>query len=421
MINLLSQKILKITKGNYDITIIQNFDFIIIQVGHNYELKYYDNNFLNVQEKDISFKEENNEGFIYIRNKKYKLEKKHYTPQDIIKLKNEFMIEKKKLYNIINTYQNENNKLRMEINEKEKLNEKNLNITIKHKSHSQLKKTIRYLSIFPSGQFISLGNEIQIWDKTFNPLITLDLPEAENLNEIFIVNDNYFLLYYYDIVKYFKVNKIFQRELKTKLNTKINSISVFSNENEFIISTEKGLFKLDSEENLKLFGLEEQIKFSLIIEDSNLLISTGMDKIIVRNLNNFSIKQNINKNGDYIYQVDKDKILITEKNKKLFRIYEYSDLFKEKKKIELEKYFDDVLILDDYILFRGIYEISSSVYIYDKKTLNKNVRIEIGLDKVSYKFLKIKGKNTFINYTLQGKEISIYKIEVERNNQSIID
>ena len=332
MINLLTKKILKITKGNYDITIIQNFDFIIIQVGHNYELKYYDNNFLNVQEKDISFKEENNEGFIYIRNKKYKLEKKLYTPQDIIKRENEFMIEKKKLYNIINTYQNENNKLRMEINEKEKLNEKNLNITIKHKSHSQLKKTIRYLSIFPSGQFISLGNEIQIWDKTFNPLITLDLPEAENLNEIFIVNDNYFLLYYYDIVKYFKVNKIFQRELKTKLNTKINSISVFSNENEFIISTEKGLFKLDSEENLKLFGLEEQIKFSLIIEDSNLLISTGMDKIIVRNLNNFSIKQNINKNGDYIYQVDKDKILITEKNKKLFRIYEYSDLFKKKKK-----------------------------------------------------------------------------------------
>ena len=315
MINLLTKKILKITKGNYDITIIQNFDFIIIQVGHNYELKYYDNNFLNVQEKDISFKEENNEGFIYIRNKKYKLEKKHYTPQDIIKLKNEFMIEKKKLYNIINTYQNENNKLRMEINEKEKLN-----------------KTIRYLSIFPSGQFISLGNEIQIWDKNFNPLITLDLPEAENLNEIFIVNDNYFLLYYYDIVKYFKVNKIFQRELKTKLKTKINSISVFSNENEFIISTEKGLFKLDSEEKLKLFGSEEQIKFSLIIEDLNLLISTGMDKIIVRNLNDFSVKQNINKNGDYIYQVDKDKILITEKNKKLFRIYEYSDLFKEKKK-----------------------------------------------------------------------------------------
>jgi hypothetical protein len=94
---------------------------------------------------------------------------------------------------------------------------------------------------------------------------------------------------------------------------------------------------------------------------------------------------------------------------------------KKKKKIELEKNFDDVLILDDYILFRGIYEISSSVYIYDKKTLNKNVRIGIGLDKVSYKFLQIKGKNTFINYTLQGEEISIYKIEVERNNQSIID
>ena len=213
-----------------------------------------------------------------------------------------------------------------------KLNEIILDKTIL-KDNFKLNKKIKYLSIFPSGKFISLGDDIQIWDKSFHSLITLDLPETENLNEIFIINDNYFLLYNYDIVKYFKVNKIFQREPKKNLNAKINSISVFSNENEFIISTEKGLFKLDSEENLKPIGEEEQIKFSLIIEDLNLLISSGRDKIIVRNLNNFLIKQNINKNGDYIYQVDKNKILITEKNKKLFRIYEYSDLFKEKKKL----------------------------------------------------------------------------------------
>ena len=74
MNNLLSSKKLKITKGNYDITFIQNFDFIMIKVGHNYELKYYDNDFLNVEEKDISVYEENNEAYIYIKNKKYKLE-----------------------------------------------------------------------------------------------------------------------------------------------------------------------------------------------------------------------------------------------------------------------------------------------------------------------------------------------------------
>ena len=56
MNNLLSSKKLKIiTKGNYDITFIQNFDFIMIKVGHNYELKYYDNDFLNVEEKDFLF------------------------------------------------------------------------------------------------------------------------------------------------------------------------------------------------------------------------------------------------------------------------------------------------------------------------------------------------------------------------------
>ena len=412
MNNLLSSKKLKITKGNYDITFIQNFDFIMIKVGNNYELKYYDNDFLNVEEKDISVYEENNEAYIYIKNKKYKLEKKYNTTQDIKQRENEFMREKQKFYNTINTYKKEINKLRMEneLIKGKKLNEIILDKTIL-KDNFKLNKKIKYLSIFPSGKFISLGDDIQIWDKSFHSLITLDLPETENLNEIFIINDNYFLLYNYDIVKYFKVNKIFQREPKKNLNAKINSISVFSNENEFIISTEKGLFKLDSEENLKPIGEEEQIKFSLIIEDLNLLISSGRDKIIVRNLNNFLIKQNINKNGDYIYQVDKNKILITEKNKKLFRIYEYSDLFKEKKKIELENYFDEVLILDDYILFRGIYEISSLVDIYHKKTLNEIVRLKIGNDNVSYKFLKIKGKNTFINYTLQDNEISIYKID----------
>ena len=416
MNNLLSSKKLKIiTKGNYDITFIQDFDFVVIKVGHNYELKIHDNDFLNVQEKDISFYEENNVGYISIRNKKYKLEKKYNTSQDIKQIENEL----KKKDNTLNTYKKEINKLRME-NESiksKKLNEKNLNKT-KMKDYFELNEKIKYLSIFPSGKFISLDNKIQILDKDFNSKDTLDLPEVEKLNEIFIINDNYFLLYNYDIVKYFKVNKKFQREAKKQLNRKINSISVFSNENEFIISTEKGLFKLDSEENLKLIGLEEQIKFSLIIENLNLLISSARDKIIVRDLNNFSIKQNLNKNGDYIYQIDKNKILISEKNNKLFRIYEYSNskLFKEKKKIELENYFDDVLVLDDYILFRGIYEISSLVDIYDKKTLNKIERIKIGNDKVSYKFLKIKGKNTFINYTLQGNEIFIYKIDSKKNN-----
>ncbi len=416
MNNLLSSKKLKIiTKGNYDITFIQDFDFVVIKVGHNYELKIHDNDFLNVQEKDIYFYEENNEGYISIRNKKYKLEKKYNTSQDIKQIENEL----KKKDNTLNTYKKEINKLRME-NESiksKKLNEKNLNKT-KMKDYFELNEKIKYLSIFPSGKFISLDNKIQILDKDFNSKDTLDLPEVEKLNEIFIINDNYFLLYNYDIVKYFKVNKKFQREAKIQLDPKINSISVFSNENEFIISTEKGLFKLDSEEKLKLIGLEEQIKFSLIIENLNLLISSARDKIIVRDLNNFSIKQNLNKNGDYIYQIDKNKILISEKNNKLFRIYEYSNskLFKEKKKIELENYFDDVLVLDDYILFRGIYEISSLVDIYDKKTLNKIERIKIGNDKVSYKFLKIKGKNTFINYTLQGNEIFIYKIDSKKNN-----
>ncbi len=410
MNSLLRPKILKIQKKDFLITFTQKCDFITINVGNKYEgkVKSFVDDINEIKDSDVSFSEDENKmkGTLKISN--------------ILKL----ILQVKTTVKETNEYKIENSYFSIK-SETEKTKLSNMKIEVKKEIN--LEVNIKNLSVFPSGNFITLNEEIKIWDKDFKEIKKIDVEEKykDLIRYIYIIDDDNFIIYNQNILKFFKEDDNFNYIVFEEINSIIYSISILSNNNDFVLGTENGIIILESQEQ-KITKSEYKniIKSTLILEDLNIFISLEKNIIKVRklsgNLSNLlssnSLIINEKKSGDYIIRINKNTILVGNSNSGKLMIYNIVTDPKPKiiLLIEIEPIieidnkkktfvFNDILIMNDGILLRGDIKYSSFIMVYDIKTFNHIKTIENGEKKVKYNFLKLKKKNEFINYTNEGK------------------
>ena len=339
MNSLLRPKILKIQKKDFLINFTQKCDFITINVGNKYEgkVKSFVNDINEIKDSDVSFSEEENrmKGTLKISN----ILKLSLKVKNFIKETNEYKIE--------NFYFS----IKSEI-EKTKLS----NMKIDIKKEINLEENIKNLSVFPSGNFITLNEDIRIWDKDFKEIKKIDVKEKykDLIRYIYIIDDDNFIIYNKNILKFFKEDDNFNYIVFEEINSIIYSISILSNNNDFILGTENGIILLESQEQkITKSQYKNIIKSTLILEDLNIFISLEKNDIKVKklsgNLSNLlssnSLIMNEKKSVDYIIRINKNTILVG--NSSSGKLLIYNMVTDPKAKIILSTEIEPIIEIDN--------------------------------------------------------------------------
>ena len=203
-------------------------------------------------------------------------------------------------------------------------------ITQKYKAHE---KSINHISLFPSGNFASVSSDCSI--KIFSPNLELieniEKAHSEEITYIYIINDKLFISCGYDdnikiwkkSEKNFEIFQIIEKAHKQVVNsvlfTKTNKIISCSFDGKVAIWSLKD--KKFQNENVLLNP--KQVNAILLLEDKNLLVSSGTGGTLFFNLNNFELEKDLEDpkaitffwNG--LKRLDDNRIIISGKAKNL--------------------------------------------------------------------------------------------------------
>ena len=232
------------------------------------------------------------------------------------------------------------NKLEKKIIKKEKIQLTKCNL-IKINSFKLHNDWIRYISIFPSGNLISVSNDrsIKIFDINFNFIQIINNAHNDSIIHISIKNQNYFVTCSID-----KTIRIWIRKNNNKfeINQIINDchddiifMTLYCLNDNLISCSNDGKIKIWKENNKKKYELITVIKDNisirslLLLNDKNYLIAAGDYKVKFFNLNNFEIIKLIKEDVCYyinaLKRIDEDRIILGGNNMTLLTIVSISE------------------------------------------------------------------------------------------------
>ena len=189
-------------------------------------------------------------------------------------------------------------------------------------------ETINSMSIFPSGNIISVSNNksINIYDNSFNTIQTILNAHNENIFDVYVKDENNFVTCsYYDIKTWIKKNNK-QNEYLFDLNQIIEKAhndlisKVIYNLNGNLISCSKDktikIWEENNEnnyKNIKILNHSDRVYSILFLKDNNILISGGVDGIKFWDLNYeiiISIEKAICLKNNALKRIDEKNIIV---------------------------------------------------------------------------------------------------------------
>ena len=232
------------------------------------------------------------------------------------------------------------NKLEKKIIKKEKIQLTKCNLT-KINSFKLHNDWIRYISIFPSGNLISVSNDrsIKIFDINFNFIQIINDAHNQSIIYVSIKNENNFVTCSIDktIRTWIKKNnnKFEINQIINNCHDDIIYMSVYCSNDNLISCSNDGKIKIWEKNNKNKYELITVIKenFSirslLLLKENNYLIAAGDYKIIFFNLNNFEIIKIIKEDICYylnsLKRIDENRIILGGNNLTLLTIISISE------------------------------------------------------------------------------------------------
>ena len=297
----------------------------------------------------------------------------------------------------------------------------NLNIVLILNKKKQLKilksidahiKCVNSISIFPSGEIISVSNDksINIYDINFNIIQHIENAHDNGINCVDIIDENNFITCSDDknikiwskIKNEFKINKI----INDAHNDCITYVIYFSNKKIISCSFDKTV-KIweEKEKNYQLMTTLRHTYFIwslLYLKDKNILISSGWDGTKIWNINNFELIKYIKEVECYSWnamcRIDKDKIIIGQG-----QLLKIISLFEKKIIKEIQLTFDSIGII--LIKEKGIFLIggrSNDILMYNNYNYECIQTYENVHDKEICGFIQLKN-DLIASYSFDGK------------------
>ena len=283
---------------------------------------------------------------------KKKKSKNNKNETQITNLKNELINLYDKEKNILNmSLQNKTliinqiNKLNSLDNEIEKLHKRIYENLIQNYNLETINSIIGIndqvysISIFPSGNFISVSNEsiIHIYDCFFNIIQKIENAHEKAILYVDVKDENNFVTCSVDknIKTWIKENNKFtlNKIILNAHNDIIRKVLYFSNGNLISCSLDCSIkiwkqFK-DNYYNIKIFNHNEQINSILLLENKNIFISSGEDGTKIWDLKNYECifynKETFCGSWNGICIIDDDKIIVQGKNTKCLKVISIND------------------------------------------------------------------------------------------------
>ena len=431
--------------NEWEIKLISNFDKIILQFKKNYQIYEDENFFKNFKEKfklynDIEnlpqlmeiitnnlYKiEEENQNLIRVSFKENKIQlaipKKKMTEEMICEFLDEFdklKLQNKNLEKRILNLQKINN-INIKNNEilNNQLTKSKFKIKISEKILKKIlhKEPIQNIEIFPSGNIISVSDDksIKIYDKNFNIIQIIENAHDDSIQYVSIKNDNTFITC---CKKY--IIKIWERNIKLENKIKFEEKnSFFTNHSDIITqliySSNNDIFSCSIDktvkvwkknkkkyENLKTLEHNNKMFSILLLQQKNILISSGKDGTYIWDLNNFSklyylyYQKCYSTNG--LKQLDDNRIIISGYGNGFISIISFNgkEIF-EIKKCENKNLCWAICVIKE----KGIFLLGDNkgnINIYDSENYNL-INNTIKLEKEISDIIKINSDLIGINF-----------------------
>ncbi len=184
------------------------------------------------------------------------------------------------------------------------------------------------ISIFPSGNIVSVSNNksIKIYDINFNSLQVIENAHDDIIYYVSIYDEFNFVTCSKDKnIKIWKGQKVFNEltyflneSIQNAHNDEINKVIYDSNKKLYSCSEDKTIKIWESYNNkyqlVITLSHSNSIKSLLLLEDKNILLSSGIDGTIFWNINNFeyiiNIKDVMCYKNNSIDRIDDDRIII---------------------------------------------------------------------------------------------------------------
>ena len=226
--------------------------------------------------------------------------------------------------------------------------ENNKNITLNNielKEKNSIKKAhkdyIYSLSIFPSGNIISVSKDksIKIYDNKFNIIQNISNAHEESITYVSIKDENNFVTCSSDqnIKIWNKMKNNLKSEYFFDLNQTINNAHddsinkiIYCSNGNIISCSEDNKIKIWEENNnnnyqcIKILTHNDCVTSILLLEDKNILISSGNDGTKFWNLNKFKKTDHFDKvicfGVNALKRLDNDRIIIGGDDKKIINI-----------------------------------------------------------------------------------------------------
>ena len=212
------------------------------------------------------------------------------------------------------------------LNKKEDLSEKNNEIKIENiiqiNSINAHESWIRSVSIFPSGNIISVSNDqsIKIYDKSFNILQIISNAHEHIIYYVSIKDENNFVTCSLDesIKTWIKKtdNFILNQIIPNAHNGWVYKVLYCSNGNLISCSYDETVKIWENINNnyqsISTLKHSNEISSILLLEDKNILVSSGLDGTKLWNINNYenlSIIKAIGNGNNTLNRIDSDRII----------------------------------------------------------------------------------------------------------------
>ena len=305
-------------------------------------LNYIDKNKIKIIEKEnlLNLKFLSDE--LNISNFELRINKKNILCEEIIE----------KLIKEIKNLRKENEELELRIinlenneNEKENKNEESEEIIDynieKIKSINAHSESIKSVQIFPSGNIISVSKDksIKIYDNKFNIIQNISNAHEESITYVSIKDENNFITCSSDqnIKIWNKMKNNLKSEYFFDLNQTINNAHddsinkiIYCSNGNIISCSEDNKIKIWEENNnnnyqcIKILTHNDCVTSILLLEDKNILISSGNDGTKFWNLNKFKKTDHFDKvicfGVNALKRLDNDRIIIGGDDKKIINI-----------------------------------------------------------------------------------------------------
>ena len=186
---------------------------------------------------------------------------------------------------------------------------------------------VRSISLFPSGNIISVSNDksIKIYNMDFNIIQIILNAHEKGILYVHIINENNFITCSKDkSIKFWikkKINNSYQFEIKQIIqnahNNWINKVINYQNKYVISCSNDKTVKIWEQINNnyqvISILKHEGWVNSVMLLEQKNILISSGGDGTKIWNLFNYNLLYHINgycNNNNAIQLIDDDKIIL---------------------------------------------------------------------------------------------------------------